>query len=447
MKKYFFLCLLLLVMLAGQAIAATPENRLTEYEERRRAVAALLETATVWIVGEDAKNIGQGSGFLVGEGFIATNAHVVNEFGKGAVFYVLNDKIPATKAQIVAQLYDSKRGKDFALLRFSPPKGVELPILAFNLDAKRMDRVSAWGYPSMVTQFDSRTDRLHDGDTRGLKAPPVVFTEGSINSIVSGQMGNALIHSAQIAGGNSGGPLVNSRGEVVGINTWGYTEEGEGAFLNAALLANDLAVFLRAHGVNPKLVSGHQIAARSEPPAAQGHPEGGSKLPSPAKEQPGAQTPPGDSKFFPSAEEQAVAQAQPGGSKFFANQAPEKAEDRIRDVGSFTVKVPLAWSVVEEEEDSIMLGADDDSAIVSIMIDDSEGQSLRQISQAIAREFDAKPVSDDGGETYTFTFTEDDVEFLAVTGDMGDGRYILFLIGGDMNNPGVEQILDSVEDK
>ena len=410
MRNFPLLCLLLAALLTGPALAAS-DSRLSDIEERRRNVAALMEAATVWVVGEDRNDIAQGSGFIVGEGFIATNAHVVDGLKKGAVIYVLNDTLPATKAQIVAVVHDDRKGvqgRDFALLRFSPPKGVSLPVLTFNLDAKRMDRVSAWGYPAMVTQFDDRTARLQEGDTRGLKAPPVVFTEGAINSIVSGKTSDTIIHSAQIASGNSGGPLVNSRGELVGMNTWGYTEEGEGAFLNAAQLANNLAVFLVANGVSPKLVPGQQVKGRYEPPVAQApqkKPESESSRP----------------------------------SKFFG--------DRTRDVGSFTVEVPRNWSVEEEEKDNITLVSDDDSAFVFIMIEESGGLSLGQVAGNFADEFDGtRPVRDDDGD-YSFSFVEEGMECMAFLSDLEDGRFILIVIGGDTDNPGLEQILDSVEGK
>ena len=413
MKKCLALFLLCSAMLAGRALAAA-DNPLSEYEERRRTVAALMEAATVWVVGEDKKSISQGSGFVVGEGCIATNAHVVDGHGKDAVFYVLNDKLPATRAQVVATVHDKVKGlhgRDFALLRFTPPKGVGLPVLSFNLDVKRMDRVSAWGYPAMVTQFDKSTERLQEGDTRGLKAPPVVYTEGAINSIVSGKSSATLIHSAQIAGGNSGGPLVNGRGELVGMNTWGYTQEGEGAFLNAAQLANDLALFLTAHGVNPKFLPGQQARAYAEAPAT---PE---------------------------------RQASPEPARRPAKPKPEP-DTRVRDAGSFTVEVPKGWSVVEEEEDSIMLGADDNSAQVSILVDDSDGMSLKQTAGELAREFGGKrPTTDDDGETYTFTFSQDGVEYMAFVGAVDDSRHVLILVGGDTDNPGIKKILDSLTDK
>lgn len=71
----------------------------------------------------------------------------------------------------------------------------------------------------MATQFDVTTERLQRGDTRGLRPPPVVYTGGSVNAIVHTKPGEAILHSAQISGGNSGCPLANGKGDVVGVNT------------------------------------------------------------------------------------------------------------------------------------------------------------------------------------------------------------------------------------
>jgi V8-like Glu-specific endopeptidase len=412
--------IIFLFLIFSRAWAASLETPMSGYEERRRATAALMEAATVWIVAEDDDCISSGSGFLVGKGRVITNAHVVEGVGKRGSVYVLNEKIPITEARVLKAVHDETDddvlgGRDFALLKFTPPSGVDLPTLAFNLEVKRMDRVSAWGYPVMVTRFDKSTRALRDdGDASGLEPAPVVYTEGAVSAIVSERMGSAIVHTAAIAGGNSGGPLVNGRGEVVGINTWGYKEEDEGAFLNISIMANDIVAFLLDNGIEPILADGQKFTA----------------LP------PSSPAPPGPGK-----------PDKPNKPKKIVQGSPSR-ENRVRDVGRFTVKVPVEWSVLDEEDDMILLGSDDEAAAVGILVASNDGMSIRAVARAYAEEFGgSKPVGDDDG-VYTFSFEDDDVETVVFVGEGNeDDTHVMIFISGDGSASGVEEILDSVEDK
>lgn len=216
-------------------------------EDRRREIAALMERAVVYVLVDHGDSASMGTGFVVADGYVVTNAHVVE--GKGKIMLV-NPVLKPVRATLVRREYGGGAGgNDFALLRFSPV--ASLPSIVFSPRVSRMDRVSAWGFPLLVTQFDQSIDEILNGELR--TAPPVVYTEGTVSAIVEKQGKRNIIHTAAIASGNSGGPLVNSRGEVVGINTWGYTEEDEGAFVNASLPADRIVDFLRRAGISPKI--------------------------------------------------------------------------------------------------------------------------------------------------------------------------------------------------
>ncbi len=214
-------------------------------EEQRRSIARMMEASTVFIIADSPRTQSMGTGFVVGEGYVLTNAHVIE--GEED-FYVLGPNFGVAEATLVGEALNNS--VDFALLQFDP--GVDLPILAFNLDVSRTDRVSAWGFPFIVTQFDKNMDAIARGHLEVM--PQVVYTEGTVSTFIDTGQGINIIHTADIASGNSGGPLVNSRGEVIGVNTWISTDREEGAYVNASLPSAAAVTFLRSYGVEPLIV-------------------------------------------------------------------------------------------------------------------------------------------------------------------------------------------------
>ncbi len=215
-------------------------------EQQRIAVAQMMESGTVFILTEgDGDGFGMGTGFVIAENYILTNAHVVDGFKR---YYVAGKGFAPIKATLIKVAYDGVNGvDDFALLKFNQPK--TMPILSFNLSVNRTDKVSAWGYPYLVTQFDKNMDHILEGQYVNL--PPVVYTEGVVSSFVEANGGQTIVHSANIAAGNSGGPLINTQGHVLGVNTWTGSIEGDDAFINCAQPAYAAVRFLRSCGIEP----------------------------------------------------------------------------------------------------------------------------------------------------------------------------------------------------
>lgn len=102
---------------------------------------------------------------------------------------------------------------------------------------------------------------------------------------------------------------------------------------------------------------------------------------------------------------------------------------------------------MEEETDSILIGSDDHESVVGIMVVANKRKTLRQIAVALAEKFDgSEPELDD--EVYTFTFVDKGVETIAVVSEAdAEGRFVVIMLFGDTQKPGVQEILDSVEDK
>jgi hypothetical protein len=91
--------------------------------------------------------------------------------------------------------------------------------LALTPTADKLLDVVAAGYPASVVQVEQGMQELRQGR---LGTPPeLVLTRGSISTIQRLENGLVVMpHSADISPGNSGGPLVDTCGRVVGINTF-----------------------------------------------------------------------------------------------------------------------------------------------------------------------------------------------------------------------------------
>ncbi|MDE0085462.1 MAG: trypsin-like peptidase domain-containing protein, partial [Candidatus Poribacteria bacterium] len=166
-----------------------------EYPEDADTSTARIESkkgraSTVHLMGWNrvSSEISSGSGFFVDKDKIATNIHVVAR--PGPIFVKLMDK--ETIYEVVGvTAFDVEY--DLVVLKMSG-EGTPLPLGDSDLVHKG-EPVVAVGYP--------------DGKYK--------VTIGNVHGI---QISDKLLGTtAEIAQGNSGGPLLNSKGEVIGINT------------------------------------------------------------------------------------------------------------------------------------------------------------------------------------------------------------------------------------
>jgi putative serine protease PepD len=151
---------------------------------------------------------GIGTGFVVSEdGYILTNAHVVSESGATASEVTVVFKGEGEDgAQVPATIVGSDESTDVALLKIDPSQAPELTVVKLG-DSSAVavgEQVVAIGNPlgldfSLSSGVVSATDRE-------LESPNGATITGGIQT------------DAAINSGNSGGPLFNASGEVIGIN-------------------------------------------------------------------------------------------------------------------------------------------------------------------------------------------------------------------------------------
>ncbi|XP_007882841.1 serine protease HTRA1A [Callorhinchus milii] len=144
--------------------------------------------------------VGSGSGFIVSEdGLIVTNAHVLNNKQRIKVELKNGEKYEA-------KVKDIDRKSDIALIKIKANSSLPVLLLARSTDLRPGEFVVAIGSPfslqnTVTTGIVSTTER--GGKELGLKDSDMDYIQT-----------DAIINY-----GNSGGPLVNLDGEVIGINT------------------------------------------------------------------------------------------------------------------------------------------------------------------------------------------------------------------------------------
>jgi len=231
------------------SLSSRPPVKATE-AEAGESQEGLVERATVFVLVPEKNDIGSGTGFFVAPNIVLTNLHVVQSIidGRGGQALVTNKALgQAVKARLL-QTTPPGSLRDYALLEVTPPPGTSPAVLPVTAEIKRSDHISAWGYPFLVTESDPRLKALMEGDLASV--PEVVYSEGVVSVIQDIDGLPVINHTAEVSHGSSGGPLVNSQGQVVGINTLIRVDERSNRQVNIALGGRDIIDYAASNGLN-----------------------------------------------------------------------------------------------------------------------------------------------------------------------------------------------------
>lgn len=196
--------------------------------------------SVVRVLAEYSDGYATGSGFVVKSDsestIVATNYHVVE--GNPLSISVWLSENETVSASILA--YTDQR--DLCLLKLAYPVQIKAVKLAEN-DAKQGDAVYAVGFPGAA-------DILSDKDAH--TSAEATITDGivsAVREVTISQHGSPvtiLQINAAINHGNSGGPLFNAQGEVVGIATYGI---GDSQGIFGAIAVSELQTLLADNGI------------------------------------------------------------------------------------------------------------------------------------------------------------------------------------------------------
>ena len=155
-----------------------------------------------------------GSGFIIEDsGIILTNQHVVGNKGDGQTIKVIVD-VPGLDREYQAEIMGSDQRLDLAVLKIMNEQEHVFPTVP--LGDSDQSRIGEW----MIAIGNPYGESLHHTVTVG-----VLSAKGREINIRSQETGEVQVYEnlmqtdAAINSGNSGGPLLNMQGEVIGINT------------------------------------------------------------------------------------------------------------------------------------------------------------------------------------------------------------------------------------
>lgn len=185
-----------------------PQERIKKIEDKLNAELEINSGSVMTNVYEKSKNAvfyintpdGTGTGFFVSSSGIAVSCYHVFENNNIADCEIILLNGVNYK---VEKIIDSNKGKDYIIFKVKKASSISFEFLPIcKTDPKPLEDVISIGFP--------------DGKFKKTSFPE----NGKVNNVLD----DFIFHNANITYGNSGGPLINSKGEVVGICSGGITE-------------------------------------------------------------------------------------------------------------------------------------------------------------------------------------------------------------------------------
>lgn len=199
-----------------------------------------------------------GSGFLIGASSgattVITNYHVITLTDEdkmmasevfGVDFFNANEvNMEARVAvkrdvEITMSYVNGSQDADYAILELEQPIYDRAPLkIADSDELVETQSIYALGFPSVASEVE---------DDSVFTVEDVTISNGIIGKFQTIDNIPYILHNAQLSYGNSGGPLVNSDGAVVGVNTLFYGDEAGNYY--SSIKINEITETLNALGI------------------------------------------------------------------------------------------------------------------------------------------------------------------------------------------------------
>lgn len=174
------------------------------------AIGERLRPGLAYISVDEARSTSSGSGFLVdASGLVATNYHVIDGAKKVSVQFADADEEFASPGYVFAD-----KSLDLAVIKVDLPASPPRTVFSLSeAQVRPLQPVAVFGSPQGLRHV------LAQGTIQKVATLSSITQELRVKDSHRGDM-LVIVHGADQGPGNSGGPLVDERGEVVGINSW-----------------------------------------------------------------------------------------------------------------------------------------------------------------------------------------------------------------------------------
>lgn len=216
MKKIICLSLCLILLLCSSPVVHAATDVPAEVMAASQSVVRILS--------EYNKGSATGSGFVIknepGEVLIATNDHVVEGNPHSISVWIGDDLL------VDAEIVFTSPAHDLCVLQVTDAVAMQ-PLKLADQSPRQGEAVYAVGFPGVGDVLS---------DTAAHTAEEATITDGIISAIRSYTIEKQadpvtlLQINAAINSGNSGGPLFNAQGEVIGVNTYKVNKDSQGIF-------------------------------------------------------------------------------------------------------------------------------------------------------------------------------------------------------------------------
>lgn len=211
----------------AQAVAPSPAESTAE-SWRAKDLAELIEVVEPSVVRINVQGYlgkGNGSGFVVDRnGIVITNHHVIERARSATAIF------PDGSTAQVSGVFKADASRDIAVLKIDYPADKLRPIKLSATLPRKGEQVAGFGAPL----------GLNFSASQGIVS--AVRSEKEVKELGMRVSGTWVQTTTPISPGNSGGPLVNMRGEVVAANTMTLVQ---GQNLNFAVSSLDIRALLQ----------------------------------------------------------------------------------------------------------------------------------------------------------------------------------------------------------